>query len=95
MLWLDRLINPARPRKYQAYAILTICRSLYSLKKGNQVSKKQAAKWAQKQFPEWKTLIAKALTWREDWKNESVDHKQTLPQTQKFVNFIIRKIKIT
>ncbi len=76
-------------RKSQAYAILTMCRALYTCKIGEQVSKKQAALWAQKEFPEWASLIQNALLWREDWRNEQVDHEETFPETLKFVRFAI------
>jgi hypothetical protein len=38
-----------------------MCRALYTLRYGVQVSKKQAALWAEKEFPEWATLIEHAL----------------------------------
>src|SRR3989441_11209955 len=46
-------INDMHNRKSQAYAILTLCRALYAYKNGEQVSKKQAALWAEQEFPEW------------------------------------------
>ncbi|MGI8688342.1 MAG: aminoglycoside adenylyltransferase domain-containing protein [Thermomicrobiales bacterium] len=56
-----------RPRDYQAYAILTMCRALYTLAHGTVVSKPAAATWAQQTLPPpWPTLIAKALVWRHD-----------------------------
>jgi predicted nucleotidyltransferase len=54
-------------REYQAFAILTMCRALYTLDHGDVVSKPVAAAWAQETFPPpWPTLIAKALRWRHD-----------------------------
>ncbi len=38
--------------KYRAYAVLTLCRILYSFAKGTIVSKPIAAKWAIKNVPE-------------------------------------------
>jgi hypothetical protein len=47
---------------YRAYAVLTLCRILYSFRKGTIVSKKQAAKWAIKHLPEeWREIIFQAL----------------------------------
>jgi hypothetical protein len=47
---------------YRAYAVLTLCRILYSHRKGIVVSKKRAAAWALKQLPEeWHDLIRRAL----------------------------------
>ncbi len=47
---------------YRAYAVLTLCRILYSLRKGRIVSKPRAARWAIKHLPsEWHELILQAL----------------------------------
>lgn len=72
----------------QSYAILTLCRALYTTKNGEQVSKQKAALWAAKQIPEWSTLIENALLWRKDPKN----NQASFPETQKFVNLIIDKV---
>jgi hypothetical protein len=47
---------------YRAYAVLTVCRILYSFRKGTIVSKQLAARWALKQLPqEWHEIILQAL----------------------------------
>ena len=47
---------------YRAYAVLTLCRILYSFRKGRIVSKPRAAKWAIRHLPEeWHELILRAL----------------------------------
>ncbi|HEV2859760.1 MAG TPA: aminoglycoside adenylyltransferase domain-containing protein [Pyrinomonadaceae bacterium] len=47
---------------YRTYAVLTLCRILYSHRKGAVVSKKRAAAWALKNLPEeWHELIRRAL----------------------------------
>jgi predicted nucleotidyltransferase len=74
-------------RNSQAYAILTMCRAMYTLRYGEQVSKKQAAQWAEKEFPEWASLIEQALMWREAWRDENVDHEATFQDTLGFVRF--------
>ena len=77
----------------QAYAILTLCRALYACCNGEQVSKKRAATWVQEQFPAWSDLIQSAFTWRSDpAKYEQVDAEAVLPQTNRFVQFIIDQI---
>lgn len=86
--WLDNI----QSRPYQAYAILTMCRALYAYKNGDQVSKKQAALWAQKELPEWSPLIENALSWREAYRDHDVDPKATLPETIEFVRFVIDKV---
>ncbi|PKB83317.1 MAG: hypothetical protein BZY88_02415 [SAR202 cluster bacterium Io17-Chloro-G9] len=83
-------IRPSR--KEQAYAILTMCRALYTHTHGEQGSKKQAALWAQKELPEWSTLIRSALEWRQEWREEHVDHAATYPESLRFVNFMRDRI---
>jgi predicted nucleotidyltransferase len=83
-------IKPIKRRKAQAYAILTLCRALYSAKNGEQVSKVKAAEWTMKELPEWKELIQNALVWRRDEKEfgeDEVNH----PKTVEFVN-VVRNI---
>ena len=80
-------------RKSQAYAILTMCRALYTYKNGEQVSKKQAALWAKKEFPEQSSFIQNAFLWREDWGNERVDHVESFPETLRFVQFAISQFE--
>jgi hypothetical protein len=88
-------IKHTRLRRAQAYAILTMCRALYTLKKGEYPSKKQAALWAEKELPGWSSLISQALVWREDWRNVRVDHDETLPQTLQFVHFVLSQCEDT
>lgn len=82
-------IKHTHHRASQAYAILTMCRAFYTLKWGEIVSKKQAATWAEKQWPEWSALIQRALVWRSAWRDEHIDHDATLPETRQFVFFAI------
>jgi hypothetical protein len=53
-----------RPRNYQAFAVLTLCRALYTLHHGTVSSKPQAALWAQETYPQWKPIIERSLSWR-------------------------------
>lgn len=79
-------------RPSQAYTILSMCRGLYAVKYGEQVSKKHAALWAEKELPEWSRLIQDALKWRESWRDENVDHDATLQETRRFVYFVMDQI---
>jgi hypothetical protein len=48
--------------KYRAYAVLTLCRILYSHRHGAVVSKPQAAEWALNALPgQWHNVIGQAL----------------------------------
>lgn len=52
---------------YQSYAVLTMCRILYTLDTGTVVSKPVAARWARGIADRrWDTLIERALAWRKD-----------------------------
>jgi len=57
---------------YHAYAVLTMCRMLYTLTFGVVVSKPAAARWARATLDgRWAALIEQALMWRKD--------RQTMP----------------
>ncbi|MEP7291020.1 MAG: aminoglycoside adenylyltransferase domain-containing protein [Chloroflexota bacterium] len=67
--WQAQLEGAAwlEPRDYQAFAILTMCRALYTLREGKVVSKPDAAAWAlQTLDAKWLPLIEKALLWRHE-----------------------------
>lgn len=90
--WREYVIHTRSSRPYQGYAILTLCRALYAYENGEQVSKQQAALWAQQRLPGWAPLIRDALKWRQDYRNKPVDPAATYPQTVKFVEFVIDQI---
>ena len=79
--WAPMIHDPVRLRHsgYQSYAILTICRMLYTLQHGAVVSKPAAARWAQAELDDrWSALIDRALAWevqREDV-NQTLDFIQ-------------------
>jgi hypothetical protein len=87
-----RWIDDAHSRPFQAYAILTLCRALYTCKNGEQVSKIKAASWAEQELPEWSSLIRNAVLWRRAWREEDVDHSATMPETRRFANYVIDQI---
>jgi len=64
--WALMLHDSARLQsgEYRAYAVLTMCRTLYTLRHGAVVSKAEAAHWAQEALGEpWAALAAQALAW--------------------------------
>jgi Domain of unknown function (DUF4111) len=89
--WARRLEPDAdlawlRPRNYQAFAILTMCRDLHILEQATLVSKPTAAAWAAGYLgPPWAALIDRALTWRAD---ERTDDRQ-LPQTLELLAHVV------
>jgi len=85
--WAERVVEGAdvawlRPRGYQAFAMLTMCRNLYALEHGVLVSKPAAAAWAARRLgPPWPLMAERALAWRAD---ERVDDRH-LPETLRLV----------
>ncbi len=66
--WKPRLDDPIRMKRrgYQAYAVLTMCRTLHTLEAGRLASKPAAARWARERHPErWRGLIDRALGWKQ------------------------------
>ena len=60
------ITDPASPWRgrpfYRTYAVLTLCRILYSHRKGGVVSKPRAARWALRALPPgWRSLVREAL----------------------------------
>jgi predicted nucleotidyltransferase len=87
--WPKRMPKTRHSRPSQSYSILTMCRSLYTYKHGEQVSKKQAALWAQKQLPQWASLIQNALEWRLAAKlAEPIDDEATFAEAKRFVHYV-------
>ena len=85
--WANQLAEGAdtgwlRPRNYQAFAILTMCRALHVLERGTVVPKPEAAAWATGRLdPPWPALVERAMAWRAD---ERADD-QHLPETLRFI----------
>ncbi|HEV2892109.1 MAG TPA: aminoglycoside adenylyltransferase domain-containing protein [Actinomycetota bacterium] len=76
-----------RPRNYQAFAVLTVCRDLYVLEHGTLATKPVAAAWATRRLgPPWAGLVERALTWRAD---ERVDDR-SLAGTLGFVGHAVK-----
>ena len=71
---------------YRAYAVLTLCRIMYSLAKGAVVSKPVAANWAMKQVPDkLRDIILQALD--SDRDNENRSAAISLLRIRQFINF--------
>jgi hypothetical protein len=84
----ERIADDATPGA-QAYAVLAMCRGLYTCVHGERVSKLRAAAWAQKEFPEWAGLIREAITWREhQWEVPQPDGTATAPAVRRFIEDI-------
>ncbi len=90
--WTEYVKNTNTSWYGQSYAVLTLCRALYSYTNGEQASKKKAAAWAAQQLPEWTSLIQNALRWRKHWKPEQSSPEATYPETERFVDLVIGRI---
>ena len=65
--WAPQLVDHSHLRsdEYQAYAVLTMCRALYTLHHADVAPKAVAASWAQEILGEpWSSLIDRAQAWR-------------------------------
>jgi hypothetical protein len=70
----------------QAYAILTMCRGLATLRFGERSSKREAADRAKREFPRWSDLIDRALRWRDrQWDEDQPDGSGTVAETRTFI----------
>lgn len=88
----DGWIDAMQHRKGQAYAILSMCRALYTCTHGGQLSKVQAAAWAQAELPEWADLIANALLWRVAPDDPTTDNAATFDRARRFVLAVRERI---
>ncbi|WP_337312407.1 aminoglycoside adenylyltransferase domain-containing protein [Candidatus Aeolococcus gillhamiae] len=58
----------------QAYAVLSACRALYTVKSDADLSKLKAAEQAKKDFPHWRRVINDALEWRShQWQSPTAE----------------------
>jgi hypothetical protein len=79
--WRPMLADSARLTSddYQAYAVLSMCRALYTLERGQFVSKPVAARWAQQKLGgRWAALIERALAWRPGKRLDSLSEVREL-----------------
>jgi predicted nucleotidyltransferase len=86
--WEPMLHDPAwiRGGEYQAFAILTMCRALYTFQHGTIASKPVSARWAQQTLGErWTSLIEWALTW------EPAISSDNLSETLEFIRYTIER----
>ncbi|MFC0330371.1 aminoglycoside adenylyltransferase domain-containing protein [Paenibacillus sepulcri] len=91
MAWRSRIMDLESRRGAQVYAIMTMCRSCYTLQTGEHASKKQAALWAQEEWPQWKPFVEQALVWRE---SPEAEEGAALLQTREFVEFAVDQCRL-
>ncbi len=85
--WTSMLDNPSwlRNGEYQAYAVLTMCRALYTLHHGTIASKPVSARWARAELDQsWAPLIEWAITW------QHADRSDRLTATLDFIRYTVK-----
>jgi aminoglycoside adenylyltransferase-like protein/nucleotidyltransferase-like protein len=87
--WVDGFVTQGA----QAYAILTMCRGLRTWRTGEFVSKREAARWACQELPDYADLIRDAVAWRERSRNgPPIDCTATRDVTRRFVMDVERLV---
>ena len=86
--WVYRMRTPGA----QSYAVLTLCRALYTHEHGGQASKKQAALWAAERLPEWESLIQQSVAWMSERPRDESDDEEGLAETVRFVHEVAGRI---
>jgi len=87
--WAPKINDPdwLENSHYQSYLVLNLCRILYTIIRGDAVSKTASAKWVQTEFPEWAGLVTTAMDWNYNLK---IDEKE---KAIAFLKFSIEKVK--
>lgn len=91
MDWWEPMLRDPRllcDSEYQAYAVVTMCRVLYTIVHGDVVSKPAAVRWAQKALDlRWQSLIAQGLSWRQGMTMDVMD------EVLGFIRYTIERAK--
>lgn len=84
--WASQPDEPAwlRRRSYQAFAVQTMCRALFTLLTGELPSKPRAVAWALGALPQpWRALVGRSRAWHLD----DTPDPGTLPEVMRFVRW--------
>lgn len=87
--WVPQLVDVSHLKSsgYRFYAILTMCRVLYTMQEEKVVSKPVAADWALQRLEErWQRLVRRALSFPQD------PLEDTLEETQAFIRYTVERI---
>lgn len=87
--WQPQIEAPYRLEcdAYQVYAVLTMCRMLYTADFGAIASKPGAARWALKSSPGiWRSLITEALHWTPEAQFRRLD------ETRELIRYTLRQV---
>ena len=81
-----RLVKEAPDKQLLSYIVLTVARGAFTLTHGRPASKRKAAAWAKKRYPEWSDLIEKAWRRRANPRSDRLSTEQTRSEVTAFVN---------
>jgi hypothetical protein len=79
--WMAEMRAP----RQQSYAVLTLCRALYTACHGHGTSKAEAAAWLAAEMPIYAPLLEQALRWREAEPDDPAAAERAYPKTLRFV----------
>jgi hypothetical protein len=79
-------------REWREWIIITLCRNLFLWRNLRVAAKREATARAARELPGWSGLIRSALAWREEAVDEHIDKDATMPETLRFVGFVIETI---
>jgi hypothetical protein len=77
-----------RSAHQQSYAVLTLCRALYTVRHGHGTSKADAAAWLAAEMLQYAPLLEQALRWREAAPDDLTAAERAYPETLRFVEEI-------
>jgi predicted nucleotidyltransferase len=87
LLWHEWL-KDAKDKSFLSYAVLTICRGVYTVKHKHPASKIVASAWAKNTYPQWETLIDNALKWRYNPTIDDLTPDEVKPQVEALLVFM-------
>lgn len=94
LCWPDWLEQTRADCQYQAYAVLTLCRTLYTATHGAHVSKQAAIHWVASRWPGWAETVLRALAWRASLPDDA-EPATSYVETARFVEWAVSELKRT
>lgn len=89
--WMPEMRAP----RQQSYAVLTLCRALYTARHGHGTSKADAAAWLAAEMPQHAPLLEQALRWRVAKPHDPAAAERAYPETLRFVRQMQAEIAAT
>ncbi len=79
-------------RRNVSYVVLTVARGIYTLRHRRAASKRIAAEWAKREFPEWAGLIDRAWIWRQYPPCDGIAEEEILARTAAYVDDMLSQV---